>query len=78
MLAPRSFVHQFAAWAFPSLFLSQEDQNVFKTIAEKIPFLLQEFGYMHLQATKPDTIGKDILKVNFLYCIVDHPMSCIC
>lgn len=44
-LYPSAFVDsRFASWIFP--------------VGEKYKFLIRESGYFHLQATKPDTIGK--------------------
>ncbi|XP_066259194.1 juvenile hormone epoxide hydrolase 1-like [Euwallacea similis] len=43
---------------FPSLIAEKEEIPYFTPIGEKITnFLLLETGYMHIQATKPDTIG---------------------
>lgn len=49
------------AQTFPSLFFSAEtrEQEYSKLfpLKDRIFFILEEFGYFHLQATKPDTIG---------------------
>lgn len=37
-------------------------------VSDKIKFFLEEFGYMHLQATKPDTIGKFCLSIYLEHC----------
>ena len=42
----------------PSVFMSDLDRSFTRTSIEVIPLLLQESGYFHLQATKPNTIGK--------------------
>ena len=43
-----------------SLVLGEEHSKHFKPVSEDFPFLLQETGYMHIQATKPDTVGKTL------------------
>lgn len=52
---------QFIVGSFvPSLVLDPADHNKLYPFGEKFLFLLQESGYMHIQATKPDTVGKPI------------------
>lgn len=49
-LYPTAFVDaQYVDWIFP--------------LGEKFKKVMRETGYLHLQATKPDTIGKRIFKV---------------
>ena len=57
-LAPISAIKMFFASFYPSLFI--EDEDVASWVYPFTPNfmnLLQESGYMHIQATKPDTIG---------------------
>lgn len=43
---------------FPSLVLGREfEQNIFP-LNKAFAKLMEESGYMHIQSTKPDTIGK--------------------
>ena len=42
-----------AGWIFPS----DEDLRRVLPLGDKLAEAMLEFGYMHLQATKPDTIG---------------------
>lgn len=44
---------------FPSYFLTQEEKeaNITFSLVKRIPVILRETGYMHIQATKPDTVG---------------------
>ncbi|XP_067629977.1 juvenile hormone epoxide hydrolase 2-like [Eurosta solidaginis] len=42
---------------FPNIFLKEEHRDFFKTYSEDLLFLVEESGYFHIQATKPDTIG---------------------
>ena len=66
---PRSMLsanlHNMASLLFPSVFLHEEDQNRTRSFTDFWKYLLQETGYMHIQATKPDTIGKKRL----FYCV---------
>ena len=54
----RYFVHNLAASFAPSPILGAEHGKRFKTLSEEFPFSLQESGYMHIQAIKPDTVGE--------------------
>ncbi|XP_067629946.1 juvenile hormone epoxide hydrolase 1-like [Eurosta solidaginis] len=42
---------------FPNFFLNAEQRDFFRTFSEENSYILEETGYLHLQATKPDTIG---------------------
>lgn len=42
---------------YPSLFIPEEYTNFVFPQGEKFSYLIEETGYLHLQATKPDTIG---------------------
>lgn len=44
---------------FPSLICTKEEQKFVYPMLDRWFFLIEEMGYLHLQATKPDTIGKD-------------------
>ena len=57
---PRCIVHQMAAAFAPSLVLGEKHSKHFRTISQDFLFLLQESGYMHIQTTKPDTVGKTL------------------
>ena len=43
---------------FPSLILEPQDYPKVLNILDKYKFILEETGYMHIQATKPDTVGE--------------------
>lgn len=44
---------------FPSLIgIPKHQQKYMYPLSEKLSFLMSETGYFHIQATKPDTIGK--------------------
>lgn len=55
-----SNVKGFIASLYPSLFIAPENIDFYYPAGEKFAYLIEESGYMHLQATKPDTIGKHI------------------
>lgn len=52
-----STIKRFVASIYPSLFMPEEHIDFIFPAGEKFSFLMEESGYMHLQATKPDTIG---------------------
>lgn len=55
---PMSLIKSLVASCCPRVFLSSADQiDLMFPLTEKFAFILQETGYFHLQATKPDTIG---------------------
>lgn len=43
---------------YPTLFLDEQYVDWIFPLGEKFLTILEESGYFHLQATKPDTIGK--------------------
>ncbi|XP_075986254.1 juvenile hormone epoxide hydrolase-like isoform X2 [Anticarsia gemmatalis] len=50
----------YLTWVFGSVwptFVAGEHVDKLYPFADKVKFLLEEFGYMHLQSTKPDTVG---------------------
>jgi len=53
---PKSSFKNFIAHQFPSYFLEEDEQDGTVNLGA----LLRETGYLHLQATKPDTIGAAI------------------
>ena len=50
---------------FPSLVVEEKDYAKIN-MGYKFKFLLEETGYMHIQATKPDTVGKKFHKFIFI------------
>lgn len=43
---------------YPSWVVEEKLQHMAYPIWPKFKFILEETGYFHIQATKPDTIGK--------------------
>ncbi len=59
MFSPRYQAQVFLGVAFPSLAgFTEEDVARVSPITSKLAAGLDEFGYMHLQSTRPDTIGR--------------------
>lgn len=56
-LSPGSTIKAYIASFFPSLFIPEGYNDFFYPMSEKFSYMLEESGYFHLQATKPDTIG---------------------
>lgn len=42
----------------PSFIVEKQFEDRIYPLSKKIPFWLEESGYLHLQMTKPDTIGR--------------------
>lgn len=55
---PLSNLKTFLGSFYPPLIVSKELENKVYPLSEKLSYFLLEFGYMHLQATKPDTVGR--------------------
>lgn len=56
-VTPGAFLKGFIAKVLPQLFIPEEFESFVFPISDKWKFLIEESGYLHLQATKPDTIG---------------------
>ena len=54
---PMASLKAFIGSFFPSLVIEKEHQHLLYPLSEKLETLLRETGYLHLQATKPDTLG---------------------
>lgn len=55
---PKSLLKHFVSSIEPTWFMKPEDVSVgYPFFGKFVPLALEETGYMHLQATKPDTIG---------------------
>ena len=57
-LTPLGFVKQTLAGIFPSLFLKENEIPKLTPAGDVFIKILRESGYMHIQATKPDTVGQ--------------------
>ncbi|KAG0710919.1 Juvenile hormone epoxide hydrolase 1 [Chionoecetes opilio] len=55
--AGRTLKALLGAWLPAGVLVDAADQGKLYPLGEKMGMLLQESGYMHIQATKPDTIG---------------------
>ena len=65
---PAANLKQFLAPFLPASWLGLDPNELHKILplGEKFTFLLQEMGYAHIQASKPDTVGESSL--TFLLC----------
>lgn len=52
----------------PSLFLDEKDARKYSDPIKFAFNLVRELGYMHMQATKPDTIGMNGCNCCFVFC----------
>lgn len=60
VISPIQFTKVFIGSYLPSLIgIPEEHEKYLYPLSEKIANLALETGYMHLQATKPDTIGNN-------------------
>ncbi|XP_075168336.1 juvenile hormone epoxide hydrolase 1-like [Haematobia irritans] len=55
--SPLGIINGIISRLVPSFFYDKKYSKFFKTTREHFSYVLEEFGYVHLQATKPDTIG---------------------
>ena len=59
-MTPRVILKQLiGAWLPDLVFGSQSEADKIYPLGEKMLDVLKETGYMHIQATKPDTVGKN-------------------
>lgn len=54
---PRVFFWWTLGSFFPTFVVDSKDYSKLYPMADKFYFILEESGYMHIQATKPDTVG---------------------
>lgn len=57
VLTPKAMLKGAIASIIPSYFVPKGYEDFFFPLADKLKFIMEESGYMHLQSTKPDTIG---------------------
>ncbi|GAB0093636.1 Epoxide hydrolase [Sergentomyia squamirostris] len=57
ILTARSSIKMLIGSIYPSYFIPEEYINWYYPLWPSIKFSLEETGYLHIQATKPDTIG---------------------
>ncbi|XP_059061283.1 juvenile hormone epoxide hydrolase-like [Achroia grisella] len=54
---PKSFILELLISIYPPLFMDPELVDRLYPLSKSFSFLVEESGYFHIQATKPDTIG---------------------
>uniref|UniRef100_A0A0K8TLC3 Epoxide hydrolase n=1 Tax=Tabanus bromius TaxID=304241 RepID=A0A0K8TLC3_TABBR len=57
LLTPIAVAKGLIAQVYPSYFIEKEFEHLFFPYTDKLLTLVEESGYFHIQATKPDTIG---------------------
>lgn len=68
VFSPLQLAKTVLGYYYPSLVGIPENQEKYMyPLSKKISFLLEESGYFHIQATKPDTVGKCL---NVLHIVV--------
>lgn len=60
-VAPIGFVKNFIGSLAPSLFLDAKHIPYYYPLSARVKMLISETGYMHIQGTKPDTIGMTLI-----------------
>ncbi|EDW62144.1 juvenile hormone epoxide hydrolase 1 [Drosophila virilis] len=55
--SPMGNLRQLLASFFPSFYIDSQYAHFYKGLGDTFFMILEEFGYAHIQATKPDTIG---------------------
>ena len=49
----------------PEFFLPKDEAKQVYPLSSSFGYMLEETGYLHIQATKPDTVGKTLLMWKF-------------
>lgn len=57
-LSPLAYIKGFIASFYPSLFIPDEFKDFVFPQSRTFAYVIEESGYFHIQATKPDTIGE--------------------
>ncbi|TMW39786.1 hypothetical protein DOY81_015133, partial [Sarcophaga bullata] len=78
-MGPIGMLKMILANFMPSLFFEKQHGGFFKPLGEFFAYLMEESGYMHLQATKPDTIGTALgsLIPFLLGCVILEKIFCL-
>ncbi|XP_015523705.1 juvenile hormone epoxide hydrolase 1-like [Neodiprion virginianus] len=57
VMQPQTFLTTYIYSFWPSMLIPEEDYHLMYPLSEKWSRRLEESGYLHIQATKPDTLG---------------------
>ena len=75
-----SLLKLLAAEVLPSFFLTEAEKEVYPGFLNQLGIFLRETGYAHIQATRPDTVGKfmnSLLYVRCMtFCMTVHVIEC--
>jgi juvenile hormone epoxide hydrolase len=55
--SPLSMIMILVGSLFPSLVMEKDQIAYMYPLSEKFAYIIEEMGYFHIQATKPDTVG---------------------
>lgn len=55
---PMMHVVGMVGWVFPSLVVEEQYMDRVFPVLDKLSMFVEETGYCHIQATKPDTVGE--------------------
>ena len=68
----KTTLYPMVAQLWPSVLMpDKRDQDLLLPVGEKLIIMLQETGYMHIQATKPQTVG------GYLSRSIDENLTCM-
>lgn len=71
---PLSTLKLVVASLWPTAFIDEKFVPMMFPLSEKIQLLIEETGYFHIQATKPDTIGEQLTTFSISY----HYFTALC
>jgi len=61
-MSPKATFYLLVSSLYPPFFMEKQVADTLFPLSDLFTNLILEMGYMHLQATKPDTIGKFLTK----------------
>jgi len=56
--SPGAFLRQVVGYVLPSLIYADDEVDRYRSFTDQLSTLWRELGYMHLQSTRPDTVGE--------------------
>lgn len=59
-----NYIKLYVGSYFPSFVIEPNEVDIVYPMSKSFSFLLEESGYFHIQATKPDTVGK-LIKITY-------------
>lgn len=77
LFTPLSIIKGAMASVYPSIFIDAKYASFVFPIRDKWTHLMRETGFLHLQATKPDTIGKNTLEIVLFHFNRDYQQNIV-